>query len=418
MLRAEGNINIHGSINDGFAPPPANPDEAGWELIEGRSSGGANTPFGGGLVVPVDGVQLQPGTEFPAGTTLNYAVPVESAVLPAGTVLPAAMTLADSLRLPAGTVLGAAVTTRDGQTFAAGTLLDQPLQLEAGARLGGGFRLRSSVQMAAQEWPAGAVLPIALRLARAVDLKVGAYIPSMTKVELAGDAAVKLRPADANGNQGRNWALAPMLAEGTTSWDLTAVAGADSDAADPRTRRWGSDGSVVLADTHQGSVGTVKTEIIFVGDRVLTEQASLDWMGDTSYAGRPIAELADIFGYTEEEFCALADGYCGPAPRQVAAQGSLDFWGDESYVGTSAKDFAAIFGMTEDEFLRLGAHLLLRRRHADRGDHLWPTPRHTRVERAAHRQGRPGTACGRRRGDEIRIRRLHRRHTHLAWQRA
>ncbi|WP_313248206.1 filamentous haemagglutinin family protein [Stenotrophomonas indicatrix] len=350
VLRAEGNLNIHGSINDGFAPPPANPDEAGWELIEGRSSGAANTPFGGGLVVPVDGVQLQPGTEFPAGATLNYAVPVESAVLPAGTVLPAAMTLADSLRLPAGTVLGAAVTTRDGQTFAAGTLLDQPLQLEAGARLGGGFRLRSSVQMAAQDWPAGAVLPIALRLARAVDLKVGAYIPSMTKVELAADAPVKLRPADANGNQGRNWALAPMLAEGTTSWDLTAVAGADSDAADPRTRRWGSDGSVVLADTHQGSVGTVKTEIIFVGDRVLTEQASLDWMGDTSYAGRPIAELADIFGYTEEEFCALADGYCGPAPRQVAAQGSLDFWGDESYVGTSAKDFAAIFGMTEDEF--------------------------------------------------------------------
>jgi hypothetical protein len=162
-------------------------------------------------------------------------------------------------------VLGAAVTTDSGQTLAAGTVLQEPLMLAAGARLGAGFRLRSAVQMAAQEWPAGAVLPVALRLAREVALKVGAYIPSLTKVELPGDAPVNLRPADAGGNQGRNWALAPMLAEGTTSWDLTVVAGADAGAADPRSRRWGSEGSVVLADTHQGSIGTVKTEIIWVG---------------------------------------------------------------------------------------------------------------------------------------------------------
>ncbi|MEJ6329131.1 filamentous hemagglutinin family protein [Stenotrophomonas maltophilia] len=350
VLRAEGNINVHGSINDGFAPPPANPDEAGWQLHESRNGTAGHTPFGGDLVVPVEGVKLQPGTEFQAGTRLNYDVPVESTTLPLGTVLPVAMVIAQDLRLPAGTVLGAAVTTESGQLLAAGTVLQAPLVLAAGARLGAGFRLRSDVQMAAQDWPAGAMLPVTLRLAREVELKVGAYIPSLTKVELPGDASVNLRPADANGNQGRNWALAPMLAEGTTSWDMTLVAGADSDAADPRSRRWGSDGSVVLADTHQGSVGTVTTEIIWVGDRVLTEQASLDWMGDTSYAGRPISELADMFGFSEDEFCALSDGYCGPAPRQVAAQGSLDFWGDESYVGTPAKDFAELLGMTEDEF--------------------------------------------------------------------
>ena len=27
VLRAEGNINVYGSINDGFAPPPSTPDE-------------------------------------------------------------------------------------------------------------------------------------------------------------------------------------------------------------------------------------------------------------------------------------------------------------------------------------------------------------------------------------------------------
>ena len=56
-------------------------------------------------MVPVDGVKLQPGTEFQAGTRLNYDVPVESVTLPVGTVLPAPMVISQTLRLPAGTVL-------------------------------------------------------------------------------------------------------------------------------------------------------------------------------------------------------------------------------------------------------------------------------------------------------------------------
>ena len=78
-------------------------------------------------MVPVDGVKLLPGTEFQAGTRLNYDVPVESVTLPVGTVLPAPMVISQNLRLPAGTVLGAAVTTDSGQTLAAGTVLQQPL---------------------------------------------------------------------------------------------------------------------------------------------------------------------------------------------------------------------------------------------------------------------------------------------------
>ncbi|PSD48281.1 hypothetical protein C7E25_24625, partial [Stenotrophomonas maltophilia] len=42
-------------------------------------------------------------------------------------------------------------------------------------------------------------------------------------VKLADGKPVNLRPADASGRQGRNWALAPMLPEGTTSWDVLAV---------------------------------------------------------------------------------------------------------------------------------------------------------------------------------------------------
>jgi len=348
VLRAEGDINVYGSINDGFAPPPANPDEDGWVLLEGRSSGAPNTAFGGDLIVPGEGVQLQRGTEFRAGATLNYALPFEAVTLPAGTVLPAEMVLSGPLLLPAGTVLGAAVTTGSGQVMAAGTVLAQALALQSGARLGAGFRLRTPAPVAAQVWPAGVALPMAMKLSGALDLHAGAIIPSMTKVELAGDAPVKLRTADASGRQGRNWALAAMLPDGTTSWDLTAVAGADTTAADPRTRRWGSDGSIVLADSHYSTIGTVTTTTEWKGDRIVNLEGSLYWWGDESLAGKSPAEVAEIIGTTEAEICG-AGSFCGPAPRLVDKEGSLAWWGDESWVGRPASELGAEMGMSEEE---------------------------------------------------------------------
>ncbi|XFC39252.1 filamentous hemagglutinin family protein [Stenotrophomonas indicatrix] len=348
VLRAEGDINVYGSINDGFAPPPANPDEDGWVLLEGRSGGTPNTAFGGDLIVPGEGVQLQRGTEFRAGATLNYALPFEGVTLPAGTVLPVEMVLSGPLLLPAGTVLGAAVTTGSGQVMAAGTVLVQALALQSGARLGAGFRLRTPAPVAAQVWPAGVALPMAMKLSGALDLHAGAIIPSMTKVELAGDAPVKLRTADASGRQGRNWALAAMLPEGTTSWDLTAVAGADTTAADPRTRRWGSEGSIVLADSHYSTIGTVTTTTEWKGDRVITLDGSLRLWGDESWVGKPVADLARELGLTENEVCDSGPN-CGPAPRLVDKEGSLAWWGDESWVGRPATELGVEMGMSEEE---------------------------------------------------------------------
>ena len=116
VLRAEGNINVYGSINDGLHRHRLR-RMRGWQLYEGRNGSARAHPFGSGLVVPVDGVKLQPGTEFQAGTRLNYDVPVESVTLPVGTVLPAPMVISQNLRLPAGTVLGAAVTTDSGRRW-------------------------------------------------------------------------------------------------------------------------------------------------------------------------------------------------------------------------------------------------------------------------------------------------------------
>ncbi|KAG1251513.1 hypothetical protein G6F65_018323 [Rhizopus arrhizus] len=58
ILRAKGNLDVYGSINDGFAPPAATPDdEHGWVLTPGVQ------PFGGDVVLPRGGVTLADGTE-------------------------------------------------------------------------------------------------------------------------------------------------------------------------------------------------------------------------------------------------------------------------------------------------------------------------------------------------------------------
>ena len=349
VLRAAGDINIYGSINDGFAPPPDNPDESGWLLGETLDANGTRiTPLGGDIVVPIDGVTLQARTRFPKGAVLNYAIPFAAIDVPAGTVLPAEMRLGGNLLLPAGMVLPAAVTTADGTVLRAGTVLQQAVQLAAGDRLGAGFRLADTVTLAAQLWPAGAALPEAMDLSSALLLAPGSLIPSMTGVRLADGKPVNLRPADADGRQGRNWALAAMLPDGTTSWDLTAVAGADTTAADPRQRRFGADGDVVLADSHYGTIGTIKTTTEWVGDKVLTEQGSLDLWGDSSLAGLLLKDAAAQLGMSEEDLCAF--GYCEAAPRLVDTQGSLDMWGDESWVGKSAREFGELIGMSEEDF--------------------------------------------------------------------
>ena len=134
---------------------------------------------------------------------------------------------------------------------AAGTLLRESLALPANSQLGAGMRVPTGIRIAAMIWPAGVALPYpqgrvveiadswsavnGVQLAGDLTLRKGALIPGETVVKLPGDAeSVALRPLDDRGTQGRNWALAPMLAAGSASWDLRLVAGADTEAADSR----------------------------------------------------------------------------------------------------------------------------------------------------------------------------------------
>jgi len=246
-LRVGGNLDIYGSINDGFAPPPETADDDGWILRPGSMT------FSGDVLVPNGNVTLADGTRYPPGRTLNYNLPVKALTVPAGTRLPAEAVLDGAVFLPANTILAGDVRAADGSLlYAAGTRLAQAVTLEADTRLGAGFVAPASLSLKAMIWPKGSALPNYVTLDGNLTLLMGSMIPSQAVIKLPNDAlAVPLRPADASGRQGANWAVASMLPAGSQSWSMRLVAGADISAADSRILRpRDATGNLTLADTH------------------------------------------------------------------------------------------------------------------------------------------------------------------------
>ncbi|MDP9881268.1 filamentous hemagglutinin family protein [Variovorax boronicumulans] len=302
VIRAAGALNVHGSISDGFAPPPATPDDVGWMLAEGRYAGGD-------VVVPIDGVTLDSGTRFPAGATLNYSVSVNPATLPAGTVLPVDAVLQAPWSLPAGTVVAANIYSPDGSlAHAAGSVLATAVTLPPQTRLSAGTALRTAASVGALTWPKGVELPVEMTMAGPLQLARGALIPSNTSLELPGNTPVQLRPT-VDGVQGRNWAIAPMLGEGATSWDLQLVAGADLGAADRRATRPDSRAALQLADAHSVLKFTIE---MGPGNGPLV-WAPGNWLGRPP--GTPV-EPDDLW------WCDIGPGLCVPGGGQERAVGA------------------------------------------------------------------------------------------------
>ncbi|WP_085603131.1 MULTISPECIES: filamentous haemagglutinin family protein [unclassified Pseudomonas] len=311
VIRAGGNLDIYGSINDGFAPPPETVDDAGWKLIAGVQ------PFGGDLIVPGTGVSLAEGTRFPVGATLNYDVAIQSATFASGTLLPGQVTLKESYTFSAGTVLAGAIHDQNGNLlYAAGTLLSDSVTLPATTRLGAGIRLNKATALDAMTWPKGVPLPGTVDadtgntggvlLSGSLALLRGSLIPSMTDVKLAdGTSLIELRPFNGT-QQGKNWAVASMLPSGSASWSMRVVAGADLEAADNRmVKPVTSEGNLRLADTHYGVT-------------VTQGAAKLVWAVGNQYgfpAYEPIPEEYLIL-------CEIGPGDCAPMARWVWAPGS------------------------------------------------------------------------------------------------
>ncbi|MCV6203840.1 filamentous hemagglutinin family protein [Pseudomonas aeruginosa] len=320
-IRAGGDLNIYGSVTDGFAPPPETDDDQGWLLLAGQDH------LGGDRVVPTAGVRLDDDSFFPAGKTLNFELPIKAMTLAAGTRLPVEAVLSQPLQLPAGTVLEGALLDAAGNLLRpAGSLLGEALDLPAGTRLGAGSRLPLATPVTGMTWPGGVPLPAratlasgevdGVRLAGGLALRAGAFLPAGSDIRLPdGAASVDVRPA---GAVSHNWAIAPMLAAGSQSWSVRLVAGADLQAADPRLTDPRSSGQMRLADTHYGM-----RRIPAAGGGLVWTQEGVDNWGDPSLKpGDPLDPEA--LGYPT---------ICDDFPTWCAASSGGMVWTEEGVAG-------------------------------------------------------------------------------------
>ncbi|WP_438852251.1 filamentous haemagglutinin family protein [Brevundimonas nasdae] len=85
----------------------------------------------------------------------------------------------------------------------------------------------------------------------------GAVIPVGVNMQPVGGVMHSTRPIQADGTQGRIWAVAPMLQRGSQSWSMRLIAGADLSSADGRALRAASElaeagqtGNLTLSDRH------------------------------------------------------------------------------------------------------------------------------------------------------------------------
>ena len=320
-IRAGGDLNIYGSVTDGFAPPPETDDDQGWLLLAGQDH------LGGDRVVPTAGVRLDDDSFFPAGKRLNFELPIKAMTLAAGTRLPVEAVLSQPLQLPAGTVLEGALLDAAGNLLRpAGSLLGEALALPAGTRLGAGSRLPLATPVTGMTWPGGVPLPgratlandevDGVRLAGGLALRAGAFLPAGSDIRLPdGAASVDVRPA---GAVSHNWAIAPMLAAGSQSWSVRLVAGADLQAADPRLTDPRSSGQMRLADTHYGM-----RRIPAAGGGLVWTQEGVDNWGDPSLKpGDPLDPEA--LGYPT---------ICDDFPTWCAASSGGMVWTEEGVAG-------------------------------------------------------------------------------------
>ena len=155
----------------------------------------------------------------------------------------------------------------------------------------------------------------------------GALIPAMTKIELPDDKPVNLRPKTGE-FQGANWALAPMLPQGATSWSLQLTAGADLGSADPRAVDPASRGSLVLADSH----ASTRMKIVPGGVGLVYAPNDL---------GYPVGEPVDPDWVSD---CDLFAGLCVTDPKRIKrtwTQAGSDMFGTE--VGTPVQEELVVF---------------------------------------------------------------------------
>ncbi|CUR46614.1 Filamentous haemagglutinin family outer membrane protein associated with VreARI signalling system [Alloalcanivorax xenomutans] len=271
VMRAGGDLEVNGSVTDGFKLPPNTPDSsyyidlsntllrdeavtlpveaelaAGWNLQNVYREGGS-LPFN--LTVSGRYFQVSSGTVLPLDVTVTRSEPtlwnmelVSAIVLGEGvTVTDTGTGISYSGEIPAGTFIEN-LELPIGSTIKAGNTLTltsnfyaKPTTILAGTELLG-LRINSAEEFNQDiVLPEGTVLPQGMRIAR-----------------LKSDEKDPIKQAI--------WSVASLLPQDTRSWDVSLVAGSDLASANRRSVKAATEGDLILDNPHL--VGPKASEII------------------------------------------------------------------------------------------------------------------------------------------------------------
>jgi filamentous hemagglutinin family protein len=174
LIRAAGDLDINGSITDGFGVPKRTPDDNGWVLYPGRQ--GVTEAWIQDYRLPAS-ASLGVGTRFPGTIALGYDIPVNGFTAEANTALGTETRLASAFVFGREWVARADIRLPDGSVIARGAIIPADTQLPAGTVLGEGSVMPGSVSLRAMTWPKGVKLPASVTLSSSVRLEAGDVIP-------------------------------------------------------------------------------------------------------------------------------------------------------------------------------------------------------------------------------------------------
>jgi filamentous hemagglutinin family protein len=343
ILRAGGNLNVYGSINDGFAPTlnVSNPDANGWVLFAGKP-----TLFN--VVIETTGISLAVGTKLPnTAVALNYPIAIGKSKLNPNISIPTSVTLGASHTVTAPFVATATITVPGGKVFHAGQIVPANTLLPTGTVFASGSLLPFSITIQPMTWPAGATLAVfstTVSLTSSVTLNPGDLVPSGAVPQFgAGVTSVATRPIN-SGSQGQVFAVEQMLSPGPNgqeplSWSIQLVAGADTMAANtqtlqPETVLAGS-GNLLLDDPHYDlASNTPIFSVIRTGTGSLSLLAGGNFTEESLYgvytAGfqTPNSPAFDLPRGTLADGTILGSKYNGTAYAIVASQDYQAYYPD------------------------------------------------------------------------------------------
>jgi filamentous hemagglutinin family protein len=192
VIRAGGNLNVEGSISDGFAPPPGTPDDNGWSIITNKAT---TTAFALTANVPLTGSATGATTTFDitSPTTVGYALPIRATSIEANSLITFAVTTSAAFTFSNVWTTSAPITLPNGTVIPRGTIEPAGTVIPSGSTLGAGTVLPGAVSIQATTVPAGTQLDIfaSLSLSQSIVALAGSSIPAGTTVPppLAGSVA-------------------------------------------------------------------------------------------------------------------------------------------------------------------------------------------------------------------------------------